>query len=111
MFLAMLVGLETKIWPPCFPLGVIRNLIEPRPKLIVPEHACPSRYSLGRGFIAWHYTSEADVDANEALKIPCLYYSLRSDAKTRLCPWWLLHAWNLLTLLLATWTLGASVIP
>ena len=53
----------------------------------------------------------ADVDAREAVKIRCLYYSLRSDAKTRLCPWWLLHAWNLLTLLLAAWTLGASVIP
>ena len=93
------------------PLNFIRLIGQTRLLLTVPEHACLSRYSRCGGFIIWIYMSEGDVDAKEALKIPCLYRVLRSDAKTRLCQWRLLQAWNLLIMLLATCSLGTSVIP
>ena len=53
----------------------------------------------------------ADVDAREAVKIRCLYYSLRSDEKSCFRDVWLLDSSNLPTLVIAVWTLGASVIP
>ena len=77
----------------------------------MPEHACPSRYSLGRGFIASKYASDAKVDGDEALYLPCLYYFLRSDVKTGFGHFLLSEALNLMTSVLAAWTLGASVIP
>ena len=92
-------------------MDFIRNIRQPRLLLIVPEHACPSQYSLGRGFIASKYVSAATVDGDEALKLPCLFYFLRSDAKTGFGHFLLLEASNLMTSVLAAWTLGASVIP
>ena len=93
------------------PFDFIRNIGQPRLLLIVPEHACPSWYSLSRGFIASKYASDAKVDGDEALYLPCLYYFLRSDVKTGFGHFLLSEALNLMTSVLAAWTLGASVIP
>ena len=64
---------------------------------------------------SWHHgllgsddASEVKVDGDEALHLAYLYYSLRSDEKSRSWHLGLAGSWNLSTLLLATWTLGAS---
>ena len=93
------------------PLDFIRNMEQPRLLLIVPEHACRCGYSRCRGFIASKYASDAKVDGDEALYLPCLYYFLRSDVKTGFGHFLLSEALNLMTSVLAAWTLGASVIP
>ena len=85
------------------PLDFIRNMEQPRLLLIIPEHAC-------KGFIASKYASDAKVDGGEALYLPCLYYFLRSDVKTGFSHFLLSEALNLMTSVLAAWTLGASVI-
>ena len=94
-----------------FPLDFISRTEEPRLLLIVPEHACRCGYSRCRGFIASKYASDAKVDGDEALYLPCLYYFLRSDVKTGFGHFLLSEALNLMTSVLAAWTLGASVIP
>ena len=93
------------------PLDFIRNMEQPRLLLIVPEHACRCGYSRCRGFIASKYASDAQVDGDEALYLPCLYDFLRSDVKTGFGHFLLSEALNLMTSVLAAWTLGASVIP
>mgnify|MGYP003327390278 CR=1 FL=1 len=60
------------------------------------------------GFVAADHASEVKVDGDEALHLAYLYYSLRSDEKSRSWQLGLAGSWNLSTLLLATWTLGAS---
>ena len=92
-------------------LDFIRCIGQTCLSLLVPEHACPSWYSLARGFIASKYASDAKVDGDEALYLPCLYYFLRSDVKTGFGHFLLSEALNLMTSVLAAWTLGASVIP
>ena len=84
---------------------------QPRLLLIVPEHACRCGYSRCRGFIASKYASDAKGDGDEALYLPRLYYSLRSDVKNGFGQFLLSEALNLMTSVLAAWTLGASVIP
>ena len=96
---------------PATPSDFIRNMEQPRLLLIVPEHACRCGYSRCRGFIASKYASDAKVDGDEALYLPCLYYFLRSDVKTGFGHFLLSEALNLMTSVLAAWTLGASVIP
>ena len=93
------------------PLDFIRNIEQPRLLLIVPEHACRCGYSRCRGFIALKYASDAKVDGDEALHLPCLYYFLRGDMKTGFGHFLLSEALNLMTSVMATWTFGASVIP
>ena len=93
------------------PLDFIRNMEQPRLLPIVPEHACRCGYSRGRGFIASEYASDAKVDGDEALYLPCLYHFLRSDVKTGFGHFLLSEALNLMTSVLAAWTLGTSVIP
>ena len=92
-------------------LDFISRTEEPRLLLIVPEHACRCGYSRCRGFIASKYASDAKVDGDEALYLPCLYYFLRGDVKTGFGHFLLSEALNLMTSVLAAWTLGASVIP
>ena len=94
-----------------FSLDFISRTEEPRLLLIVPEHACRCGYSRCRGFIAPKYASDAKVDGDEALHLPCLYYFLRSDAKTGFGRYLLSAALHLMILVMAAWTLGASVIP
>ena len=93
------------------PLDFIRNMEQPRLLLIVPEHACRCGYSRCRGFIASKYASDAKVDGDEAMLLPCLYYFLRCDVETGFGHFLLSEALNLMTSVLAAWTLGASVIP
>ena len=94
-----------------FSLYCIRIEGQPPLFLIVPEHACRCGYSLCRGFIVPKYASEAKVDGDEALHLPYLYYFLRGDAKTGFGRCLLSEALHLMILVMAAWTLGASVIP
>ena len=57
------------------------------------------------------YASVAQVDGDEALYLSCLYYFLRSGAKTGFGHFLLSPALNPVLSQLAVWTLGASVIP
>ena len=93
------------------PSDFIRNMEQPRLLLIVPEHACRCGYSRCRGFIASKYASDAKVDGDEALYLRCLSNFLRGDEKTGFGNFLLSEALNLMTSVLAAWTLGASVIP
>ena len=92
-------------------LDFISRTEEPRLLLIVPEHACRCGYSRCRGFIAPKYASDAKVDGEEALHLPYLYYFLRSDAKTGFGRCVLSAALHRIILVMAAWTLAASVIP
>ena len=103
--------IRTSLSNNAFPLDFISRTEEPRLLLIVSEHACRCGYSRCRGFLASKYASDAKVDGDQALYLPCLYYFLWSDAKAGFGHFLLLEASNLMTSVLATWTLGTSVIP
>ena len=91
------------------PLDFLRNIEQPPLLLIVPEHACPCGYSRCRGFIASKSASDAKVDGDEALYLPCLYDFLRSDAnKNWLWPFFPFRSFESHDLRLAAWTRGAS---
>ena len=94
-----------------FSLDFSSRTEEPRLLLIVPEHACRCGYSRCRGFIVPKYASEAKVDGDEALHLPCLYYFLRSNAKTGFGRCLLSEALHLMMLVMAACTRGASVVP
>ena len=94
------------------PLDLMRNMEQPRLLLIVPEHAYRCGYSRCRGFRASVYGSEADFDASDAkvdgdevLYLPCLYRYLRSDVNTGFGHIWLSEVLNLMTSVLAAWAL------
>ena len=63
------------------------------------------------GLLGSDYASVFKVDGDEASYLPCLYYFLRRDVKTGFAHFLLSEALNLMTSVLAAWTLGASVIP
>ena len=92
-------------------LDFISRTEEPRLLLIVPEHACRCGYSRCGGFVAADHASEVKVDGDEAGHLAYLYYFLRSDAKTGFGRCWLSEAFYFMMLVMAAWTLGASVIP